>query len=141
MYDEDSYRNQIFWIKTKRVFLIILFSIIGCTLGVLIAAYLVDVLLFNLSKSIIITVFTLIFLAISLLLTANTGKTIQDGYWRIAVLRKLTLISKKLDILENLDKLNYLDEIKNFSPNELINKEENISKSKKNKKEKIYTNK
>ncbi len=109
MYDEDSYRSEIFWIKAKRTFLIILFAIIGCSLGVLVSQYFVDVLLFKLSKPIIIIFSTLIFVSISLLLTANTGKDIQDGYWKIAVLRKLTLISKKLDALENLDKLNYLE--------------------------------
>lgn len=109
MYDEDSYRSEIFWIKAKRTFLIILFAIIGCSLGVLISQYFVDVLLFKLSKSLIIIFTTLIFISMALLLTANTGRDIQDGYWKIAVLRKLTLISKKLDALENLDKLNYLE--------------------------------
>ena len=117
MYDEDSYRNEIFWIKAKRTFLIILFAIIGCSLGVLVGQYFVDVLLFKLSKSLIIIFSTLIFVAISLLLTSNTGRDIQDGYWKIAVLRKLTLISKKLDSLENLDKLNFLEELSLNSKN------------------------
>lgn len=111
MYDEDSYRNEIFWIKAKRTFLIILFAIIGCSLGVLISQYFVDILLFKLSKSLIIIFSTLIFISMSLLLTANTGRDIQDGYWKIAVLRKLTLISKKLDTLENLDRLNDIEEL------------------------------
>ena len=111
MYDEDSYRNEIFWIKAKRTFLIILFAIIGCSLGVLISQYFVDILLFKLSKSLIIIFSTLIFISKSLLLTANTGRDIQDGYWKIAVLRKLTLISKKLDTLENLDRLNGIEEL------------------------------
>lgn len=111
MYDEDSYRNEIFWIKAKRTFLIILFAIIGCSLGVLISQYFVDILLFKLSKSLIIIFSTLIFISMSLLLTANTGRDIQDGYWKIAVLRKLTLISKKLDTLENLDRLNGIEEL------------------------------
>ena len=46
---------------------------------------------------IIITISTLLFFAISLLVTAGTAKEVQDGYWKIAVLRKLTVISKKLD--------------------------------------------
>ena len=111
MYDEYSYRNEIFWIKAKRTFLIILFAIIGCSLGVLISQYFVDILLFKLSKSLIIIFSTLIFISMSLLLTANTGRDIQDGYWKIAVLRKLTLISKKLDTLENLDRLNGIEEL------------------------------
>lgn len=109
MYDEDSFRGEIFWIKAKRLFLIVFFALIGCSFGVLISQYFVDVLLFKLSKTLIIIFITLMFIAMSLLLTANTGKAIQDGYWKIAVLRKLTLISKKLDALENLEKLDYLE--------------------------------
>lgn len=109
MYDEDSLKSHLFWIKAKRIFFMIIFSILGCMLGVFISSYLVDILMFDSKlKIILIVVFTLIFFAISLLVTANTGKEVQDGYWKIAVLRKLTLISKKLDSLENLDKINEL---------------------------------
>ena len=88
----------------------LVFSIAGCILGVIISSYLVDVLLFDkVYRVIIITLLTLIFFAISLLITSNTGKEVQDGYWKIATLRKLTLISKKLDALENLENLEKLD--------------------------------
>lgn len=109
MYNEDSFKNHLFWIKVKRLFFMIVFSIVGCILGIIISSFIIDVLLFSQTyRIIIITCSTLLFFAISLLVTANTGKELQDGYWKIATLRKLTLISKKLDSLENLDKLEEL---------------------------------
>ena len=103
MYDENSFKNYIFWLKVKRIFLMLIFSIIGCALGIVISQFLTDVLLLQLSKPVIIAISTIIFFSISLLLTVGTGKEIQEGYWKMAVLRKLTVISKKLD---NLEKLN-----------------------------------
>lgn len=105
MYDENSFQNYIFWLKVKRVFLMILFSIIGAIVGIVLSQFLVDVLkvLDTIFKAIIIIISTLLFFGISLLLTANVGRDVQEGYWKMAVLRKLTVISKKLDYLENLD--------------------------------------
>lgn len=105
MYDENSFKNYIFWLKVKRGFLMLLFSIIGATIGVIISSFLINTLtiLGPSSRVIIIAVSTVLFFSISLLLTAGTGKEVQDGYWKMAVLRKLTVISKKLDYLENLE--------------------------------------
>lgn len=105
MYDENTFQNYIFWLKVKRVFLMVLFSIIGAIVGIVLSQFLVDVLkvLDSIFKVIIIIVSTLLFFGISLLLTANVGRDVQEGYWKMAVLRKLTVISKKLDYLENLD--------------------------------------
>ena len=98
MYDENTFKNYIFWLKVKRVFFMIVLSIIGAFIGLAISELVVNVLLFDeYLKPIIITISTLLFFAISLLVTAGTGKEVQDGYWKIAVLRKLTVISKKLD--------------------------------------------
>lgn len=104
MYDENSFKNYIFWIQVKRVFLIIIFSIVGAFIGILLSQFLIDILLLfeQNSKVVIIAVSTLLFFSLSLLLTAGTGKEVQEGYWKMAVLRKLTVISKKLDYLENL---------------------------------------
>lgn len=105
MYDENSFKNYIFWLQVKRVFLMILFAVIGAFVGIVLSQFLIDVLLVldpN-YKTAIIAVSTLLFFGISLLLTAGTGKEVQEGYWKMAVLRKLTVISKKLDNLENLD--------------------------------------
>ena len=105
MYDENSFKNYIFWMQVKRVFLMIVFSIVGAFLGILLSQFLIDVLLLLSAgfKVVIIAISTLLFFGISLLLTAGTGKDVQEGYWKMAVLRKLTVISKKLDYLENLD--------------------------------------
>ncbi len=104
MYDENTFKNYIFWIKVKRIFLMAVFSIIGAFIGVAISQLVVNILLFDpIFRVMIITISTLLFFAISLLITTNTGKEVQDGYWKIAVLRKLTVISKKLDALEGLD--------------------------------------
>ena len=105
MYDENSFKNYIFWLQVKRVFLMIVFSIVGAFIGILFSQFLIDVLLVLDSsyKVIFIAFSTLLFFGISLLLTAGTGKEVQEGYWKMAVLRKLTVISKKLDYLENLE--------------------------------------
>ena len=98
MYDENTFKNYIFWIKVKRVFFMVVFSIIGAALGVALSELIVNILRFDAYlKPIIITISTLLFFSISLLITAGTAKEVQDGYWKIAVLRKLTVISKKLD--------------------------------------------
>ena len=52
----------------------------------------------------IITISTIIFFLLALLLTAGTGRKVQDGYWKIAVLRKLTVIQKDLEINNELMK-------------------------------------
>lgn len=105
MYDENSFKNYIFWLQVKRVFLMIVFSVVGAFIGILLSQFLIDVLLILDAsyKVVFITVSTLLFFGISLLLTAGTGKEVQEGYWKMAVLRKLTVISKKLDYLENLE--------------------------------------
>ncbi len=106
MYDEDAYRRYLLFVKIKKTFIMIVFCVIGAILGVIISSCVVDVLRFSSNlKPIIIIISTLIFLAIALLATSNASKEVQDGYWKIAVLRKLTLISKKLDNLENLNDL------------------------------------
>ena len=66
-------------------------------------------------------------LSISLLSTSNTSREVNDGYWKVAVLRKLTLISKKLDALDYLAKLENLDKLEMLNNLELLNKLENIS--------------
>lgn len=129
MYNEDSYTRHLTWVKAKRIFSMVLFSIIGCLIGVLISSFLITVLMYDeIFRPVIIAVSTLLFFFISLFITTNTGKEIQDGYWKVAVLRKLTLISKKLDSLENLDKLEYLDKLDKLDNSELLNKLDLISK-------------
>ena len=119
MYDENSYKNLIFWIKVKTVFLLIIFTILGRSIGVIASCYIIDILMVDPNlRPVIIIVSAILFLLVALLLTANTAKTIQDGYWKIAVLRKLTLISKKLDSLENLENL---DSLKNLNKRKIKN--------------------
>lgn len=113
MYDEDSFSKHIFWMKFRRVFLLIFFSIIGCIIGIILSSYLIELLFLPQNIRIpIIAGATLIFFFITLFSTYKINKDIQDGYWKIAVLRKLTLISKKLDALDNLKKLENLDYLK-----------------------------
>ena len=104
MYDENSMKKQIFWLKARRIFFIILFTAIGSSVGAIISSYFIDILLFTKSLAIIVVAITTsLFLSIALLITANTGKEVADGYWKIAVYKKLAIISKKLD---NLEKIN-----------------------------------
>ena len=113
MYDEDSFSKHILWMKFRRVFLLIFFSIIGCIIGIILSSYLIELLFLPQNIRIpIIAGATLIFFFITLFSTYKINKDIQDGYWKMAVLRKLTLISKKLDALDNLKKLENLDYLK-----------------------------
>lgn len=118
MYDEDSFSRHIFWMKFRRVFLLIFFSIIGCIIGIFLSAYLIELLFLPENIRIpIIAGTTLLLFFLTLFSTTKISKDIQDGYWKIAVLRKLTLISKKLDALDNLQKLEGLDVLKNLDTN------------------------
>ena len=76
MYDESTFQNYIFWLKVKRIFLIVLLTIIGAVVGVVLSQFLVDILLVlnGVFKTIIIVASTLLFFGISLLITANVGK-------------------------------------------------------------------
>lgn len=117
MYNEKSFENYIFWTKVRRIFLILLFSIIGCLLGIFISDIIQTITINDSYRIIIIFISTLSFFALSLLLTIGTAREVQDGYWKMAVLRKLTVMSKKLDNIENLrnfkEELNNLESIEN----------------------------
>lgn len=97
MYSEETFKNYIFWLQVKRVVLIILFSIIGAGLGIGIGMLLKGTLQVSSYNNAIIIALTISFFLLSLLITAGTGKEVQDGYWKIAVLRKLTAIQKTME--------------------------------------------
>ena len=101
MYSEKAYKNYIFWIQVKRVFLIILFTSIGAGLGLLVGKILESTIKFYFTNYIIAGCATFLFF-FSLLVTASTGKEVQDGYWKIAVMRKLTVIQKDIEINNEL---------------------------------------
>lgn len=63
MYDESTFQNYIFWLKVKRIFLIVLLTIVGAVVGVVLSQFLVDILLVlsGVFKTIIIVVSTLLF--------------------------------------------------------------------------------
>lgn len=102
MYSEKSYKNYIFWVQVKRIVLIIILSSLGAALGVLIGKILESTLKMTSFNNLIIIISTIIFFLLSLLLTVGTGKEVQDGYWKIAVLRKLTVIQKNLELNNQL---------------------------------------
>ena len=112
MYNEKSFENYIFWTKVRRIFLILLFSTIGCLLGIFISDIIQTITINDSYRVIIISISTLSFFTLSLLLTIGTAREVQDGYWKIDVLRKLTVMSKKLDNLDNLDNIENLKNIK-----------------------------
>ena len=136
MYNEKSFENYIFWTKVRRVFLILLFSIIGCLIGIFISDIINTVTINDSYRPIIISILTLSFFALSLLLTIGTAREVQDGYWKMAVLRKLTVMSKKLDNIENIEnfkeELNDLELTKNDSIEVLEKKSDNIKIETKN---------
>ena len=44
MYDEKTFSNYIFWLKVKRIVLVILFSIAGAVAGMVISDFVVNIL-------------------------------------------------------------------------------------------------
>ena len=102
MYSEKTFKNYIFWVQVKRAVIIIVLSCLGAALGVLIGK-LLQITSFN---NVIIVVSTITFFLLSLLLTVGTGEKVQEGYWKIAVLRKLTVIQKNLELNNQLLKNN-----------------------------------
>lgn len=138
MYNEKAFKNHIFWMKVKRVFLIIVFAMAGALAGVMISDVVINVLLLNmLYKTPIIVISTLLMVALSLLLTAGTGAAVQDAYWKMALMRKVIVISKKLDNVsvvanEELDEM--IDTLNEFEVNQ---ESEEIKKNKKSKERKL----
>ena len=102
MYSERSYKNYIFWMQVKRVVVIIILGCLGAALGVLITKILESTIKLTSFNNLIIGVSTTVFFLLGLLLTVGTGKQVQDGYWRIALLRKLTVIQKNLELNNEL---------------------------------------
>ena len=73
MYSEQYFKKHILWVNIKRILVMLVFSIIGCIIGVISSSYIVDILLFEANlKPIIIAVSTIIFFLISLMLTSNS---------------------------------------------------------------------
>lgn len=139
MYNEKSFKNHIFWLKVKRVFLILVFAVAGALAGMLISDLLVvNVLVFDIAyRTPIVVISTLLMVSIALLLTAGTGRAVQDAYWKMALLRKVIVISKKLDNVsvvandeldEMIDTLNELEEA-----NVGLTKQKNLDKKEKHK--------
>ena len=102
MYSEKAYKNYIFWVQVKRIVVIIILSCLGAAIGVLIGKILESTVQMTEYNNGIIAGCTIVFFLLSLLLTVGTGKEVQDGYWKVAVLRKLTVIQKNLELNNEL---------------------------------------
>ena len=64
MYSEKTFKNYIFWIQVKRVFMILIFSSVGAGLGVLIGGILKNTLKISDYNNLIIIVSTIVFFLI-----------------------------------------------------------------------------
>ena len=124
MYNEKSFKNYIFWMRVKRIFLILVFASAGALFGKLVSDIVFNIAIFLdiIYRIPIIVISTLLMISLALLLTAGTGKDVQDAYWKMALLRKVIVISKKLDNVsivandeldEMIDTLNELEENSN----------------------------
>lgn len=106
MYNEKDFKDHIKHLKARRILYMLIFSIIGSALGVIISDYIVDILLFNqIWRVIIISISTLFFFWVSTVMTSNTEKDVQDGYWKLEVMKNLNSISEKLDNPVEIKKL------------------------------------
>lgn len=98
MYDEGTFKRHIIWLKVRRIIIVALFAILGCLVGFISSEMIVDTLDFDAKlRNIIFIVTTISGFLFGILCTEGSAIAIQDGYWKMAVLRKLTLISIKLD--------------------------------------------
>ena len=139
MYDENSLKSYIFWMKVKRVFLILVFAMAGALAGVMISDVVINVLFLNiLYRTPIIVIATLLMISLALLLTAGTGAAVQDAYWKMALMRKVIVISKKLDnvsVVANEDLGEMIDTLNEIEiPQEPKEEKEKKVKEKKEKK-------
>ena len=109
MFNEKDFKNYILGIKVKKLLCMLTFSIIGCAIGVITSSYIIDILLFDWNlRPLIIAISTIIFFFISLLITSNSNRYIQDSYLKMETLNTLNRISTKLDTLELIEKNNEL---------------------------------
>ena len=104
MYSEKYFKNHILWIRIKRLLFMLIFSIIGCIIGVILSSYIVDILQFDWNlKPLTIAGSTIIFFIISVLVTSNSSRYVQDCLWKIETLHTLNNLSNKLDIIKSLE--------------------------------------
>ena len=104
MYSEKYFKNHILWIRIKRLLFMLIFSIIGCIIGVISSSYIVDILQFDWNlKPLTIAGSTIIFFIISVLVTSNSSRYVQDCLWKIETLHTLNNLSNKLDIIKSLE--------------------------------------
>ena len=98
MYDEKKLKFWAICQIIKKWFLILLFSIAGTAIGFVISEFVVDVLNeIAMYRIAFIAGLTLLGFVIGLLLTSNINSNIQDAYWKIEVMKKLDIISHKLE--------------------------------------------
>ena len=122
MYNEKDFKDHIKHLKARRILYMLIFSIIGSALGVIISDYIVDILLFNqIWRVIIISISTLFFFWVSTVMTSNTEKDVQDGYWKLEVMKNLNSISEKLDNPVEIKKLASVTEGESISEIESTN--------------------
>ena len=108
MYDEDSFKATLLWLRIRKVFIMLFFTLLFFAIGFAVSEYLVDIIgLDSFIRAVAIAGATLLGFSIGFVLTANVEYKIQTGYYSIAVLRKLSVISKKLDKFddEELEKI------------------------------------
>ena len=108
MYDEDSFKATLFWLRIRKILIVVFFTLVFFLIGFVASEYLVDIIeLSSIIRVVSIAGSTILGFVIGAILTADVEYKIQRGYYNIAVLRKLSVISKKLDKIddEELEKL------------------------------------
>lgn len=129
MYDEKRFKRTIVLTKIRRYLFIFLFVILG-----LIGAYLVSEFLTEIARvsqdiatAVMIAAGVTIFL-IGLVLTSNLNFKIEQAYLEMKLMKKLNLVSFKLDKLLEINGISITDEISKemqIANNELMNRKKN----------------
>ena len=137
MYDEKRFKRTIVLTKIRRYLFIFLFVILGLVGAYLISEFLTEIARVqqNIATAVMIVTGVAIFL-IGIVLTSNLNFKIEQAYLEMKLMKKLNLVSFKLDKLLENQGISITDEISKemqIANNELMNRKRNRKLFKKKK--------
>ncbi len=112
MYDEKKFKRTIVLTKVRRYIFIFLFVILGLVGAYVLSEFLTEIarLSQNIATAVMVITGITIFL-IGIILTSNLSFKIEQAYLEIKLMKKLNLVSFKLDKLLEKQGISISDEI------------------------------
>ncbi len=137
MYDEKKFKRTIVLTKVRRYLFIFLFVILGLVGAYVLSEFLTEIARVsqNIATAVMVITGITIFL-IGIILTSNLSFKIEQAYLEIKLMKKLNLVSFKLDKLLEKHGISISDEISKemqIANDELMQKKKNRKLFKKNK--------